>query len=117
MAYEALVVIAILLLASLPFAGGATGHLEGFSRHLFQSYLFLVVGLYFVWCWRRGGQTLPMKAWKLRVVDASGAPPATSRAILRYVLAALALGSSVVAVIILMRNPREFAAWLALAPG
>ena len=63
MAYEGLVVIAILLLASLPFAGAATGRLEGLGRHLFQAYLFLILGLYFVWCWRRGGQTLPMKTW------------------------------------------------------
>ncbi len=117
MVYEGLVVVAILLIASFPFAGAATGRLQGVTQHLFQCYLFLVVGLYFVWCWRRGGQTLPMKAWKLRVVDAHGAPLATSRAILRYVVAALALGSSAVAAIVLLRYPRELAAWLALAPG
>lgn len=117
MVYEGLVVVAILLIASFPFAGAATGQLRGVAQHLFQCYLFLVVGLYFVWCWRRGGQTLPMKAWKLRVVDARGAPLATSRAILRYVVAALALGSSAVSAIVLLRYPRELAAWLALAPG
>jgi uncharacterized RDD family membrane protein YckC len=117
MGYEALVVAAILLIASLPFAGAATGRLDGTARHLFQAYLFLVLGLYFVWCWRRGGQTLPMKAWRLRLVDRAGAPLATSRAILRYALAALALGSSAVAVLVLWRYPRAAAGWLALAPG
>jgi uncharacterized RDD family membrane protein YckC len=117
MVYEGLVVVAILLIASFPFAGAATGHLQGVTQHLFQWYLFLVVGLYFVWCWRRGGQTLPMKAWKLRVVDARGAPLTTSRAILRYVITGFALGSSAVAAIVLVRYPRELAAWLALAPG
>jgi uncharacterized RDD family membrane protein YckC len=118
MVYEGLVVAAILLLAGFPFAGAATARLEdGLTRHLFQAYLFLVLGLYFVWCWRRGGQTLPMKAWKLRVVDAHGQPLATTRATLRYALAALALGSSAVGTIVLLRHPRELAAWLALAPG
>jgi uncharacterized RDD family membrane protein YckC len=117
MVYEGLVVTAILLIASLPFAGAATGRLEGLGRHLFQVYLFLLLGLYFVWCWRRGGQTLPMKAWKLRVVDRQGRPLATARATLRYALAALALGSSAVGAIVLARHPREFGAWLALAPG
>ena len=117
MVYEALVVAAVLLIASFPFAGASTARLEGLSRHLFQVYLFLVLGLYFVWCWRRGGQTLPMKAWKLRVVDRRGGPLATSRAILRYALAALALGSSAVGTIVLLRHPRELGAWLALAPG
>jgi len=117
MVYEGLVVVAILLIASFPFAGAATGRLEGLPQRLFQCYLFLVVGLYFVWCWRRGGQTLPMKAWKLRVVDARGAPLATSRALVRYAIAALALGSSAVAAVVLLRYPRELAAWLALVPG
>lgn len=117
MVYEALVVTAILLIASFPFHGAATGRLDGLARHLFQAYLFLVVGLYFVWCWRRAGQTLPMKAWKLRLVDRAGAPPGTARALLRYVLAALAFGSGVVAAIVLARHPRELGAWLALAPG
>jgi uncharacterized RDD family membrane protein YckC len=117
MAYEGLVVAAILLIAAFPFAGAATARLDGPTRHLFQAYLVLVVGLYFVWCWRRGGQTLPMKAWKLRVVDARGRPLATPRAILRYALAALALGSSAVAAAVLLRHPRESAAWAALAPG
>jgi uncharacterized RDD family membrane protein YckC len=117
MTYEGLVVLAILLIASLPFAGAATGRLEGAARHLFQAYLFLVLGLYFVWCWRRGGQTLPMKAWRLRLVDRDGGPPAIQRALLRYALAALALGSSAVAAIVLWRDPRSHAALLALAPG
>jgi uncharacterized RDD family membrane protein YckC len=117
MVYEALVAAAILMIASFPFAAAATTRLEGLSLHLFQAYLLLVLGLYFVWCWRRGGQTLPMKAWRLRVIDRRGAPLTTARAALRYVLAALALGSSAVAALALARHPRELAAWLALAPG
>jgi uncharacterized RDD family membrane protein YckC len=115
--YEGLVVTAILLIASFPFAGASTARLEGLTRHLFQAYLFLVLGLYFVWCWRRGGQTLPMKAWKLRIVDRDGLPLETPRAILRYALAALALGSSAVAAIVLVQHPREPGAWPALVPG
>jgi uncharacterized RDD family membrane protein YckC len=117
MVYEGLVVAAILLIAGYPFAGAATTRLEGLTRHLFQAYLLLVLGLYFVWCWRRGGQTLPMKAWKLRVVDARGRPIATARAILRYALAALAFGSSAVAALVLLRHPQALAAWAGLAPG
>jgi len=117
MAYEALVVIAILLLASLPFAGAATGRLEGFSRHLFQAYLFVVVGLYFVWCWRRGGQTLPMKTWKLRLVLRDGRPLDTLHAVLRYAMASVALGCSAVAAVALWRQPAAVGAWVALAPG
>ncbi|ARP95814.1 RDD family protein [Bordetella genomosp. 13] len=51
-----------------------------------QAWLFLVIGVYFVLCWRRGGQTLPMKTWHIRLVDRDGKPPTLFRLVLRYVL-------------------------------
>ncbi|MGN6528953.1 MAG: RDD family protein [Burkholderiaceae bacterium] len=48
---------------------------------------FVVLGLYFVGLWVRGGQTLAMKTWHLRVVAADGRPLAPRRALLRYLLA------------------------------
>jgi uncharacterized RDD family membrane protein YckC len=46
--------------------------------------LWLLAGLYAVTSWRRGGQTIGMRPWRLRVVDARGAE-ATPRALwLRY---------------------------------
>ena len=60
----------------------------------FQLYLFLVIGLYFAGSWRRRGQTLAMKTWKLRLVGANGARITLRQALLRYVCAwpCLALG-------------------------
>lgn len=49
-------------------------------------FLFGVLGLYFVGFWTRSGQTLAMKTWHLRVVDAAGRPLKTGRALLRYLL-------------------------------
>jgi len=46
--------------------------------------LFTVIGLYFVGFWTRSGQTLAMKTWHLRVVDAGGRPLGWGRALLRY---------------------------------
>ncbi|RTL36221.1 MAG: RDD family protein [Burkholderiales bacterium] len=48
--------------------------------------IFLVLGLYFVGFWTRTGQTLAMKTWHLRVVDAAGRPLGVVRAIVRYLL-------------------------------
>lgn len=49
-------------------------------------FLFVVLGLYFVGFWTRSGQTLAMKTWHLRVVDAAGLPLRAGRALLRYLL-------------------------------
>ena len=56
-------------------------------RQVFQLYMFGVIGAYFVWCWRHGGQTLPMKTWKMRVESATGEPLSRGRAWWRYTLA------------------------------
>jgi uncharacterized RDD family membrane protein YckC len=44
------------------------------------------LGAYFVGFWTRTGQTLAMKTWHLRVVDAAGRPLGVVRAIARYLL-------------------------------
>jgi uncharacterized RDD family membrane protein YckC len=63
------------------------------DRLLFQLYLVLVSALYFVPQWMRGGQTLAMKTWRLRLVDVEARPVGWRRALLRYVaaLASIAL--------------------------
>lgn len=48
--------------------------------------LLIVLALYFIGFWTRTGQTLAMKTWHLRVVDAAGRPLGLGRAALRYVL-------------------------------
>ncbi len=91
MLYESLLVFAVVFFAGLLFYAAADGHIEGSIRHVFQCYLLVVLGLYFIWCWGRGGQTLAMKTWKLRLVSADGSPVSVPKAALRYLLACLSL--------------------------
>lgn len=55
--------------------------------------LLLLSALYFVLSWSRGGQTIGMRAWRLRVVDAGGGALAWPRALLRFVLALVSLSA------------------------
>ena len=50
-----------------------------------------VTGLYAVASWRRGGQTLGMRAWKIRVVDAHGRPASTKALWRRFAWGGLSL--------------------------
>jgi uncharacterized RDD family membrane protein YckC len=52
-----------------------------------QLHFFLVLLAYFTWFWLHGGQTLAMKTWKLRIVDAGGGPLRPLQALLRYLAA------------------------------
>lgn len=91
--YETLLLAPVLLVGALPFVA-LTQHLEpAIGRPLFQLYLLLVCGAYFVWQWTRGGQTLPMKTWRLRLVTREGAPLALRHGVFRFLfaLAGLAL--------------------------
>ena len=96
LAYETLVLCALLVLAALPFVVLTRGMEHVIARPVFQLYLFLIAGWYFVYQWSHGGQTLPMKTWGLRLVRRDGRLPTTSQGVRRYCLAlagTLAIGS------------------------
>jgi uncharacterized RDD family membrane protein YckC len=92
MAYEALLVCAVAFFAAwiFFFASGGRDATLGFLRLELQIFILLVLAAYFLWCWTRGGQTLAMRAWKIRVVDVT-----PRKALLRFLLAFLLLPWSV----------------------
>jgi uncharacterized RDD family membrane protein YckC len=56
--------------------------------------LWLACGAYFVLSWRRGGQTMGMRPWRLRVVDARGERARAGALWLRYAIATLSLAAA-----------------------
>jgi uncharacterized RDD family membrane protein YckC len=93
--YDGLLLIALLVVASalvtvpvgLIFGQAAA---EGLGANpLFILWLQLVPLLFFAWFWHRGGQTIGMRAWRLRLVSQEGAPVTLGRAALRFFAALL----------------------------
>lgn len=85
--YELLLLIALWFISAWIFVvlfGDAT---QSYKRLLLQISLWLVTGAYFVWCWRKSGQTLAMQTWRMRLVNQAGMPLNTKQAMLRYILA------------------------------
>lgn len=87
MVYDSLLVLGVAFFAGLPFLVATGPNPGGWMRHAFQVYLFLAIGLYLVGTWRRRGQTLAMKTWKLRLVGANGARITLRQAMVRYACA------------------------------
>ena len=77
--------------------------MPGWPRLAEQALIAICIGGYFLGSWLRGGQTLPMKAWRIRLV---GATPA--RALLRLVLAAALLPTGISIVWALFDRERQF---------
>jgi len=88
--YDLLVAVAVLVIATFPFVflfGDAT---HGWRRHMLQAWLIAAAGTYFVFFWTRGGQTLPMRTWRIALVRAAdGGPVHLFQAVHRYLLAVL----------------------------
>ena len=87
MIYEALLLCAVLAAAALPIVMLARTADAIVARPLLQIYLVAVAATYFVWQWRRGGQTLPMKTWHMRVVTRAGSALNLRQAMSRFVFA------------------------------
>lgn len=85
--YEGVLLFGVLMVAGFAYsvATGMRHALQGKTG--LQAFLFVVLGLYFVWFWTHGGQTVAMKAWHVRLVDTGGRPVRPARAALRYLLA------------------------------
>lgn len=87
MVYEGLLLIAVVLAGSLPFVMLTRGIDHDHARRLLQLYLVALSGGYFAWQWRRGGRTLAMKTWRLRLVTREGAPLTWKHIFKRFLVA------------------------------
>lgn len=87
MLYEGMLLFGIVMIAALLFGVLFQQRSAIMLRHELQYWLFLVIGAYFVWFWTHGGQTLPMKTWRMRLVTRDGHVITFSRAVARYFLA------------------------------
>ena len=105
MAYEAILLFAVAFFAAwlFFFASGARDATSGSLRYTLQLFIATVFAAYFLWCWLRGGQTLAMKAWHIRLVDVS---PAS--ALLRLVLAAVLVPTGISLIWALFDRDRQF---------
>lgn len=87
MFYESLLLLGVLSVAfMLPHLALGMGLEIVLPGPVLVMHIFLVLGIYFVWYWRHGGQTLAMQTWQLKLVGADGNPAGLGRLCLRYFL-------------------------------
>ncbi len=90
MFYDSLLLFSVLLIATalaLMFTRGTLNYHNPF----FRTGLFLTCFSFYSWFWLHGGQTLGMRAWRLRVQRTDGQPITIWQALLRFLVAIPAL--------------------------
>jgi uncharacterized RDD family membrane protein YckC len=94
--YDLLIVVAIVMVVGLLCqlaTGGQLIHTDGKAvvPIWYQALQALVVLAYFISSWRRGGQTVGMRPWRIRVTRDDGGTPSLQQALIRALVAATPL--------------------------
>jgi len=99
--YDALILIALLmvataiamLVAELALPDVSASHPDAVRQHpVYLVWLLLWWFGYYAGCWRRGGQTIGMKAWRLRLISVPRPVMGWSQCLLRFVTGLLGVG-------------------------
>jgi uncharacterized RDD family membrane protein YckC len=102
--------LVLLLRGGTPVAAGSPAAWGEFALML------LVCFAYFGFSWRRGGQTLGMRAWRLQLVSIAGGVPGWRQLALRFAVAGLSLGCVGIGFLWALLD-RERRTWHDLASG
>ncbi|MBU2883918.1 RDD family protein [Psychrosphaera sp. B3R10] len=109
--YDLLAVIALLMLTTVAnfivislLEGNGLIKLNGYVDHSaflnnqwwFQAELVLVTWFFYTWFWYDGGQTLGMRAWRLKIQSTNGKPLTLKRTAIRALFALGGLGNILV---------------------
>ena len=91
MLYDALLILAIWMITLLAMVAANRG--EAVLGAPVQSLLFLEAFTFFGYFWTRAGQTVGMRAWRLRLESNDGGQISLQQATLRFAVALAALGA------------------------
>lgn len=100
--YDLFAAVPLWMLTAIPFvlldvaiSGDVRHNIGPFSAMQWLLWLacWCVTGVYATWSWRRGGQTLGMRPWRIRVVARDGGAPGRGAAWLRFAVATLSLAA------------------------
>lgn len=88
MIYDALLIVALLMVAAAIVVVPSGTEVRP-ETLWFQLYLVAVWWGYFAVCWRMGGQTVGMRAWRVKLVTERGERIGWGNAALRFLVAAI----------------------------
>ncbi|MGB9669983.1 MAG: RDD family protein [Halothiobacillaceae bacterium] len=91
----------------LPFTGGEALPERGPWHWAYQTALLLVALGFYLWFWRKGGQTLGMRAWRVRLIDEVGETPRLATLLRRALWAVPSWGLFGLGVLAMVLDPER----------
>ena len=89
MFYDGLLLFSVLFFATAVVLPLNEGKAISTDNLVYPVYLLAISFVYFGWCWTHGGQTLGMRAWRVRALAWGGATVNWKQAWLRFAAALL----------------------------
>jgi uncharacterized RDD family membrane protein YckC len=93
--YDFVIVISLLMLATLLAMLAGFGGRTAMKDPAYTIYLLSIWFFYLAWCWHKGGMTVGMRAWRVKIEDESGNRPGWGKSTIRFLaslLSAAAVG-------------------------
>ncbi|NVK36915.1 MAG: RDD family protein [Gammaproteobacteria bacterium] len=90
--YDALLVLGLWFLVGIIFVAANQGEHANPHNPFLPSALFIVTLWFNTHFWRRGGQTLGMRAWRLRLLNRNKGPLTLTQCLLRFLVSIASLG-------------------------
>jgi uncharacterized RDD family membrane protein YckC len=107
--YDALLVTALCMLTTFCVIAFRGGEPIGPGNLLYQLSLLATAAIFFIGFWVRGGQTLGMRAWRLRVEQHSGAALDWKIGLIRFVAGLLSIIPAGLGLLWLIVDPQHLA--------
>ena len=91
MLYDVILLVAIYFFSTLVILPFNHGQAISPGNLPYLCYLYSLTYFYFTWQWNQGGQTLGMRAWKIRLISDPAAPVSFTAATNRFLVATFSL--------------------------
>ena len=105
--YDTLLIIALFVIPTSAVMALRAGEPVPPGSPLLQGLLLATAGLFFIGFWIHGGQTLGMRAWRLRVEDCSGNPLTLPRALVRFIVSIPSIAVFGLGILWLLFDPQK----------
>jgi len=89
MVYDFFIVISLLMLATMLAMFAGFGDRTAMQDPVYTAYLLSIWFFYLTWCWHKGGMTVGMRAWRVKIEDENGNRPGWGKSTIRFLTALL----------------------------